>query len=224
MTAWGPEGRRAAVSVTFASLRAGDTTTAAVSPALSTVLQILAERELRASFFVEAAIAREEPLALAMINVGRNEVGALLEADADPAPVLAALDAARFPARGLRAPSEALLPPAADLAGTGIRYVSAPGPAIAAQDGMVLAPLDPPLTDDGPHPGAWHQALPVAIGRAVQDGTHLTVTFTPGLLERADALGVLVETLDLVAGLRRAGRLWTPTLDELAAWWLAEQG
>jgi hypothetical protein len=221
MTVWGPQGRRAAVSITFETLRAGAGTAPDVSPALTTLLQILAERELAASFFVEADIARAESLAPAMIAVGRHEIGALLQAGGDLAPVLAALDAAGFPPSGLRAAGAATLPPAADLARAGIRHVSGPGTALGAEDGIVRIPVDPHLVEPSSHPGAWHQALQVAIGRAVQDGEHLTVTFVPGLLERADALAVVIETLDLVAGLRRAGRLWTPTLDELAAWWLA---
>jgi hypothetical protein len=222
MTAWGPEGRRAAVSVTFETLRAGAEGASDVSPALPTLLQVLAERELAASFFVEAEIARAEPLALSMIAAGRSEIGALLAADGDPAAALATLDGVRFPARGLRASADASVPPAADLARLGVRYVSAPGGAIGVEAGIVHIPVDPGLTEPSAHPGAWHQALQVAIGRAVQDGAHLTVTFVPGLLERADALAVFVETLDLVTGLRRAGRLWTPTLDELATWWRAQ--
>jgi hypothetical protein len=34
-----------------------------------------------------------------------------------------------------------------------------------------------------------------------------------------DALAVLIETLDLLNGLRRAQRLWLSTLNELAGWW-----
>jgi len=42
----------------------------------------------------------------------------------------------------------------------------------------------------------------------------------PGPLDRAETLGVFIETLELVHGLRRAGRLWLPTLEELVGWWL----
>jgi hypothetical protein len=224
MTAWGPEGRRAAVSVALAPLLGGEATEPKASPALSTLLQILGERRLAATFFVEAGVARAEPLASAMIAVGGNEIAALLPPDGDPAPVLAALEAEGHRARGLRVPAGAAVPAAADLARAGLRYVSAPGGGLGADGGIVRIPVDDRLTDPAGHPGAWHQALQVAVGRAVHEGEHLTVPFVPGLLERGDALGVFVETLDLIAGLRRAGRLWTPTLDELAGWWLTERG
>ena len=35
----------------------------------------------------------------------------------------------------------------------------------------------------------------------------IVLVFTPGLLERRDALAVFVETLELIEGLRAAGRL-----------------
>jgi len=217
MTSWGPQGRRAAVSVAF------ETEGTQPSPALRTVQGILAERDLAATFFVDAALAAAEPLALTMMGLGRNEVGVRLPDDGDLAAAVAALATQHVTARGVRAAAQDAVP-AAGLAALGLRFVSAPGEAIVAEDGVLRIPVDPRLTDPARHPGVWREALQVAIGRAVQDGAHLTVPFAPASLERADALGVLVETLDLVAGLRRAERLWTPTLGELAGWWLAERG
>lgn len=231
---WGPQRRRAAVSVTFETLGPTAEGEAGVSPAVPTVLRILAERELSATFFADADEARDASLTLALIAAARNEIGALVH-DADAlAPTLSALHSAGADVRGLRAGRADAVASQEALAGAGLRYVQAPDGTLAIEGGIVRVPFDRRLTDaaflapalvagdpdEHRHPGAWHQALQVAVGRAIEHGAHVTVTFFPGLLERADALAVFVETLDLVAGLRRADRLWTPTLDELAAWWL----
>ncbi len=82
---WGPDGRRAAVRVSFETLAAGpDSEPAAVTPVLPTLLAVLAERELSATFFVDREIAETEPAALTMIASGWNEVGALVGPEEDP--------------------------------------------------------------------------------------------------------------------------------------------
>ena len=59
-------------------------------------------------------------------------------------------------------------------------------------------------------PNALHQALQIAVADALRERAHVVLVFTPGLLERRDALAVFVETLELVEGLRAAGRLDYP--------------
>lgn len=216
MTGWGPQRRRAAVSVTFETLGDGS-----VSPALPTVLQALAERELPATFFVDAHVAETDPLALTMIASARSETAALVRSPSDLGPALAAVGRPGRPPGGVRAGTAAALPAAAELGRASLRYASAPGDTIRVDAGVVRIPFDVALREGArDHPAAWHEALQVAIAHAVEHGGHLTITAFPAPLERADALAVLVETLDLVAGLRRAERLWTPTLDELATFWL----
>lgn len=258
---WGPESRRAAVSVTFETLAAGpDAQPAAVTPALPTVLDVLAERELSATFFVGAEIPNLESAALTLIASGWNEIAALGSAG-DHRAVLEALSKAGRPAVGLRAPSM----PAAWRAPDALRYLSIPagtiaaaraeivaaehadmivdahsqrlraaaGLRISADRGPLLIPHDRMLSDaaflapeligaNTARPGgvrALHEALQVAIADALQRREQLTLTFFPGLIDRADTLAVLLETLDLLHGLARAERLWLPTLAQLASWW-----
>lgn len=72
----------------------------------------------------------------------------------------------------------------------------------------------PYLVDQGQDGGpaganALHQALQLAVAGAVRGRSDAVLLFTPGLMERADALAVFVETLELVEGLRAAGSLGT---------------
>jgi hypothetical protein len=217
-TGWGPDGRPAAVSVTFqtlaeaADLDAATPSAASVSPALPTLIRVLTDRDLYATFFVGAAVARAEPLALTLLRNAQHEVAAL-----------GALDPAMGAVTGARLEHEPADPPP-------LRYLSLPGGELSESGGLVRIPYPPQLVDaaylapalagrpgDEPRGAhALHQALQVAITRTLQAGGHLTLTFHPGLAERADALAVLVETLELVEGLERAGRLWLPTLGRLA--------
>ena len=77
------------------------------------------------------------------------------------------------------------------------------------------AVLDAPyLLDRGQEGGpaganALHQALQLAVAAALRSRSDTVLMFTPGLLERSDALAVFVETLELVEGLRAAGSLGT---------------
>ncbi|MFT4050290.1 MAG: hypothetical protein QM648_10735 [Solirubrobacterales bacterium] len=59
----------------------------------------------------------------------------------------------------------------------------------------------------GSAPADWHPAMQVAVGRAVRTGERVLLSFAPAALERGDAIGIFGETLDLIAGLRRAGSL-----------------
>jgi hypothetical protein len=212
-TGWGPDGCRAAVSVTFqtlaeaADLDRGEPGAASVSPALPTLIRVLADRDLYATFFVGAAVAQAEPLALTLLRNARNEVAAL----GRPDPSMGAVRGARLDRDG---PADT----------PGLSYLSLPGGELREDHGLVRIPYPPELVDavflagDEPRGAhALHQALQVAVTRNLQAGGHLTLTFHPGLAERADALAVLVETLELVEGLAQAGRLWLPTLEELAA-------
>ena len=63
---------------------------------------------------------------------------------------------------------------------------------------------------------ALHQALQLAVAGALRGPADAILAFSPGLLERADALAVFVETLELIEGLRASGRLRTATVGELA--------
>lgn len=56
-------------------------------------------------------------------------------------------------------------------------------------------------------PGAWHAAMQRAIGNAVASGEHAVIAFDLAAVERGDGASLLAETLDLIAGLRRAGSL-----------------
>ncbi len=118
-----------------------------VSPALPRVLQVLARRGVRATFYVPSALGEAEPFALTMIENG----GQLVERGDPPA-----------------------------------------GDTVAGRDSA---------------PGEWHSAMQLAVGRAVGGGGHATLVFAPSGLERGDAMGFFDETIDLVAGLRRAGSL-----------------
>jgi hypothetical protein len=230
---WGPDGCRAAVSLSFERLAGGTAEPAIVSPALPAVLQVLGERDLSGTFFVEAEAAEAEPLALTLIFNARNEIGAITEPGPRRLRALEAIAAAGRVARGVSAPEldEPLLAELSEQ--PDVRYVAAAGEAIAMAGGVVLVPVDraisaaaflgPPDEAAGGSPArgpqAWHAATQLAVARAVERRAHVTLTFSPGLVERADALAAFVETLDLVSGLRRAGRLWVPTLEELADWW-----
>jgi hypothetical protein len=59
---------------------------------------------------------------------------------------------------------------------------------------------------------ALHEALQLAIADGLRSRGHTVLAFAPGLLERRDALAVFVETLELAAGLRDAGRMAIPAL------------
>jgi hypothetical protein len=146
--------------------------------------QLLGDRDLAATFFVELAAAQQEPFAVTMIVNARNEIAGLIE----PGEPLRALDVLRGAGRE---------PQGASAAAT----VLGPG---------AMTPGGAP---------SWHQALQLAVARAIEHRSQVTLSLEPGLLERAEALGVMVETLDLIAGLRRADRLCVPTLSDLAAWW-----
>jgi hypothetical protein len=218
-TGWGPEHRPAAVSVSFqtlaeaADLDRGDAVAPTVSPALPTLIRALTDRDLYATFFVGAAVAAAEPLALTLLRNARHEVAA----HGAPDPAMGAVSGARLE----HEPPE---PPA-------LRYLSLPGGELRESGGVVRIPYPPELVDAAflapalvGRPGdeargaqALHQALQVAITRNLQAKGHLTLTFHPGLAERADALAVLVETLELIEGLAQAERLWLPTLGQLAA-------
>lgn len=56
-------------------------------------------------------------------------------------------------------------------------------------------------------PGAWHAAIQTAVGRAVSSGTNATIAFDLAAVERGDGANLLAESLDLIAGLRRAGSI-----------------
>ena len=220
-TGWGPGALRAAISVCFEGLaEAGSAPTPpTVTPALPTVLTVLAERDLSATFFVDAAVAEAEPLALTMISAGRHEVAGWVGGDEDLARTVAALSGQGRAVGGVRAQPDSAPPRAGALADAGLRYLSAPGSAIREEEGIVHIPSG--AQPAGAAPQARHAAMQVAVAHALEGGSQLTLSFQPGDLERRDGLAVFVETLDLVVGLRRAGRVWTPTLDELASWWLS---
>lgn len=59
----------------------------------------------------------------------------------------------------------------------------------------------------GDNPAAWHERLQVAVGRAVSTKEPAVIAFELAALERGDAAGFFAETLDLIAGLKRAGSL-----------------
>jgi len=243
MQTWGPDARPAAVAVAFAGLATPDPAHP-VTPALPLLLRVLSDRQLYATFFVEPEIAAAEPFALEMLDLSRNEVGllaaqgasladglaALREAGAQPTGALLAGDAdARgagdggADARGAgdggaggagAGGADAPGAPAAD----GLAYLAVPGAAPArperGTDGVVRIPV---AQDDAGSPSSFHLAFQAAVGRTLPQRGLLAIAPPAHRFERQDALDVLVESLDLVAGLRRAERLWTPTLGELAA-------
>lgn len=236
MTGWGAGLRRAAVSVTFETLASGpDSPPEPVTPELPMLARVLAEREISATFFVEAEAAEQRPGALASIALARGETAGLVTGTKPTERVVRALAEAGWPAAGLRLrgglPEGSVVPHR-------VRYLSVPSDeipsgAIVTSGGVLLVPFDRTLSDaaflaptligkaemrSGGTQGL-HEALQIAIGTALERREHLTLTFFPGLIDRADTLAVLLETLDLVRGLERAGRLWVPTLGELADWW-----
>lgn len=75
---------------------------------------------------------------------------------------------------------------------------------IGAYDGPA-AVRDADFLERGPN--ALHQALQIAVADALRERAQIVLVFTPGLLERRDTLAVFVETLELIEGLRAAGRL-----------------
>jgi hypothetical protein len=54
-------------------------------------------------------------------------------------------------------------------------------------------------------PAEWHSAMQIVVGQAIRTGELKVLTFAPAALERGDAAALFAETLDLVAGLVRAG-------------------
>jgi hypothetical protein len=219
---WGPDERRAAIAVSFETLGEGP---AAVTPALPTLLRVLAEHDLSATFFIDEDVGRAEPLALTMASTGGHEIGGLVTSEDAVAATVAALEAPGRRVEGVRPRRDTAAPSPEGLEAAGIRYLSAPDGSLRLDGALVRIPLDRRLADAGERdPQAWHQAMQVAVAGALEGGTLLTLTFFPGRLERRDTLAVFVETVDLVVGLRRAGRVWTPTLSQLAAWWAARPG
>ncbi|ADB48699.1 polysaccharide deacetylase family protein [Conexibacter woesei] len=221
---WGPDGRRAAVAIVFAGL-AGTTPEHPVTPALPTLLRVLGDRDLPATFCVEAPIAASEPFALSMVGVGAHELAALAPPSGSAAPALDALAQERFSAAGVLLPAGADADPSVptslrdELTRAGVSYLAAPAHAAdetARLDGdLVRIPI---ALDDGddPAPSAFHLRFQATVGSTLARGGLLVVALRPSCFERQDALDVLVESLDLLAGLRRAERLWTPRLRELA--------
>jgi len=218
---WGPERRRAAVTLSVEGLGGGIDDSMIVSPALPALLNLLGTRDLPATFFAAAEVAVSEPLALTMIANAGNEIGALA------ADSLRAIDAIESTGRTVRGVSAVAVDAdlMARLAGhSTVRYVSGGAGEIGVSDGVVRVPVDPGVgAARARGPQAWHAATQVAIGQAVERRAHVTLSFPLESIERGDAFSVLVEILDLVHGLRRAERLWVPTLDELALWWFERQ-
>jgi hypothetical protein len=64
-------------------------------------------------------------------------------------------------------------------------------------------------------PEAWLAAAQVGLGRAVQHRRLAVLRIDPVALDRSGALAVLVEAVDLAAGLARAERLHVDRLDRL---------
>ena len=216
---WGPGDARAAVAVTFETL--GEEP-GAVTPALPTLLRVLGERDVSATFFIDAETGRSEPLALTMAGTAGHEVGGLVAPEEDMATTVAALEAPGRRVAGVRPRAGTPPPSPAALDAAGMRYLSAPDGPLRLDGALVRIPLDRRLADaEERGPQAWHQALQVAVAQALEGGKLLTLMFFPAQLERRDTLAVFVETVDLVVGLRRAGRVWMPTLAQLAAWWAA---
>ncbi|MBB4661326.1 hypothetical protein [Conexibacter arvalis] len=259
MPPWGPDRRPAAVAVAFAGL-ATPAPDHPVTPALPTLLRVLSDRQLYATFFVEPEIATAEPFALEMIDLSANEVGlladttepdaladgfaALRDAGAQPAGALLtagagepggsadtrqerAADAGATDADAPGSSHPGATDAAADaLRAAGAAYVALPGGAPAARptrgdDGLVRIPV---ARDEAASPSSFHLAFQAAVGRTLPLGGMLAIAPPAHRFERRDALDVLVESLDLVAGLRRAERLWTPTFAELASEAAAQAG
>lgn len=135
----------ASISIVFADLTGADHSEP-VSPALPRTLQLLAERDLPASFVIDEALAEAEPFAVMLIENARHAV--------------------------LR----------------------------NAPETSARATIDS-------SPGEWHVAMQMAVGKAVSSGDGATLSFDLAAVERGDGANLLAETLDLVAGLRRAGSI-----------------
>lgn len=245
MQTWGPDARPAAVAIAFAGL-ATPAPDHPVTPALPLLLRVLSDRGLYATFFVEPQIAAAEPFALEMIDLSRNEVGLLARPGASIADGLASLrEAGSQPSGALVAAASgadaggagagdadasvgagdanASDAGAGDVGAgydgaDGLAYLAVPGVAPAfperGEDGVVRIPV---AQDDAGSPSSFHLAFQAAVGRTLPQHGLLAIAPPAHQFERQDALDVLVESLDLIAGLRRAERLWTPSLGELAA-------
>lgn len=241
MQTWGPDARPAAVAIAFAGL-ATPAPDHPVTPALPLLLRVLSDRGLYATFFVEPEIAAAEPFALEMIDLSRNEVGLLAgvggpHSIADGLAVLRAAGAqptgalivgatgaeAGMGASGVGRSGAVEGTDGAEAAGAGestagLAYLAVPGVAPAfperGGDGVVRIPV---AQDDAGSPSSFHLAFQAAVGRTLPQHGLLAIAPPAHRFERQDALDVLVESLDLIAGLRRADRLWTPSLGELAA-------
>jgi hypothetical protein len=208
---WGPDARPAAVAVAFAGL-ATPAPDHAVTPALPLLLRVLSDRGLYATFFVEPELAAAEPFALEMVGLSANEVALLAAPGRSVADDLATLRRAGAQAVGALADDDSgeLSPDLAYLALPGID--PATGPARGA-DGVVRIPVG---RDDAANPGSFHFAFQAAVGRTLPQRGLLAIAPPAHRFERQDALDVLVESLDLLAGLQRAERLWLPTFAQLA--------
>jgi hypothetical protein len=206
---WGPDGRRAAVALVFDGLAGSES---AVSPALPRLLDILAERNLDATFFADAAVVASEALALDMIVRSRHELAARVAPPDTLGASVAALRQAGHEIVGARLARGAT----GEGAGLGLTYV-ATDPGEPAPEGIARITLDARLLEAAERgPQAWHPVAQLAVGQAVDRASSSVLPFEPAELERGDALGAFAETLDLIAGLARAGTLWVPTVADLA--------
>lgn len=133
------------ISIVFAALSGADPAEA-VSPALPRTLQLLAERDLPASFVINEDLAEDEPFAVTMIENARHAV-------------------------------------------------------------LRVAPKSSAHATVDSSPGEWHVAMQKAVGKAVSSGDGTTLSFDLAAVERGDGANLLAETLDLIAGLRRAGSI-----------------
>ncbi len=75
------------------------------------------------------------------------------------------------------------------------------------------APTSNAYARTGSSPVEWHIAMQQAIGAATSSRADATLAFDLAAVERADGASLLAETLDLVAGLRRAGSVEVVNFD-----------
>ncbi len=256
---WGPDGRRAAVTVSFDNL--GEVTDLqrgnwpedqqlghhfSVTRALPRILDVLAELDLRATFFVEGLNTELYPDTLADLAATGHEVAyhgwchePWAELEPDKEAELLQRGITEMAELGLR--PQGFRPPGGDLTSEslevlselGFTYCSPAGDGVSVEDGIAILPFDWQVLD------AYHYLLrfaplrerdhgspdplpPSRLAETLQEAIgadgHLSLVFHPFLTEPKERFEVVREALTRVRGRVDEGDLWCAPYRDVSEW------